>query len=65
MDQIAAEGKEPLLQGKVRESGAHRNKHKENNFRKILAQKTRGVEFHGLLQPAGLKDWSLEIPRIG
>lgn len=34
--------------------------HKENISPKPLAGKTRGVDFHELLQQIGLKDWSLK-----
>lgn len=53
----ATEGREPCLQRKARESGVHRDKHKENSSPKPLAGKTRGTNFHEFLQPVGFEDW--------
>ena len=41
-----------------RESGAHRDKHKENTSPKSLTAKMRGADSHEVLQPAGIKDRS-------
>ena len=60
--QGAAEGREPLSQKKVRDSGMHRDKHK-NISPKPLAGKTRGAKFGEFLQPVGLKDWSFRGPQ--
>lgn len=53
----AAEGREPSL-------WVHRDTHK-NTSEKPLTGKSKGVNFHDFLQPAGFKDWSLEIGRLG
>ena len=46
----AAEGKEPWLQRKVRESGVHRGRHKENTSAKPLARKIGRADFPEFLQ---------------
>lgn len=53
----APEGREPSL-------WVHRDTHK-NTSKKPLTGKSKGVNFHDFLQPAGFKDWSLEIGRLG
>lgn len=54
-----SEGREPWLQRKERQSGAHRDVHRENMAPTFpLARKMRGADFHESLQRVGLKDWS-------
>lgn len=51
-----AEGRETWSWRKVRQSGAHRYKHKKNSSPKPLCGKMREAEFQEFLQPVGLKD---------
>lgn len=61
------EGRDPWLQRKVKESGAHKDMHKKKPFPKSLARKMKGVYFcrFFFLKPAGHKAGVLEVPRIG
>ena len=39
-----------------KDRGVHRTLYKENTFPKPLTGKTRGADFHEILQPIGIKD---------
>lgn len=52
----ATERRKPRLWRKMRESGAHRDTHKENTFPKPLGGQMREADFYEFLQTAGLKD---------
>lgn len=47
-----------VLEKGRRESGVHREMHKENTSPKPVAGKMRGADFCEFLQPLELKDWS-------
>lgn len=54
------EGRGPWLQRRARERGAHSGMQKDNISPKLLAWKTRGIEFCEFLQPVGHKAWNFE-----
>ena len=54
----SSDGREPWLQRKAVENGAHKVTYKDNTFPKPLTGKKRAAEFCEFLQSVGLKDWS-------
>ena len=52
-------------EGCERERVAPRGTYKENMSPNPLAGKTREADFHGFLEPSGLRDWTLMVGGLG